>query len=109
MRRFFAVIALLCIPAFAHAHEALPLRIIGRMPDAASPALYRLQVGAFLCQENAADAFCLLRGSGFQAAFESFRGLTRVIVVGIPAHEIIPSLQALAQLGFYAAIITLNI
>ena len=106
MLRLFAVGVLLCISAFAHAHEALPPRVIGRMPDAASPALYRLQVGAFQCQENAAEAFCLLRNSGFYAVFENFRGFTRVIVPGIPANEIIASIQRLGQLGFCAIIVS---
>ena len=109
MRCLFALINLLCITVFCFAQQALPsilpARIEGSIPSADSQALYQIQVGAFSSERNALNASNLLRSGDFDVAAENFRGLTRVIVYGIPAQKIIPSLEEIRQLGFNSVII----
>ena len=84
MRRIFLAICLLYISVFCHA-QALP-RVIGRIPNPESQALYQMQVGAFLYAQYAVNASNLLRSEGFDVAFVNFQNLTRVIVPGIVAN-----------------------
>ena len=105
MRCLFALINLLCITVFCFSQHALPSRIEGGLPRAGSQALYQIQVGAFSSEQNALNASNLLRSGDFDVVSENFRGLTRVIVYGIPANEVIPSLEEIRQLGFNSVII----
>ena len=101
----FVTVALLFVSAFCYAQGNLPSRIIGRIPRPDSPALYQIQVGAFLYARNVTTASNLLRSGGFEPAFENFRNLTRVIIPGIPANEIIANLERIKRLGIDEVII----
>ena len=103
MRRIFLAICLLYTSVFCHA-QALP-RVIGRIPNPESQALYQMQVGAFLYAQYAVNASNLLRREGFDVVFVNFQNLTRVIVPGIVASEINASLERLGRLGFNTIII----
>jgi len=62
-------------------------------------------VGAFLYARNAADTYNTLKNNGYNAYFENYQELTRVIATGIPAKEITVSLEKLKKLGFDSVII----
>jgi len=105
MRRFFIAITLLSLSGFCFAQENLPLIVGGRIPSADSPALYQVQVGAFLLARNVVDISDQLRVGGFDPVFENFQQLTRVIVPRIPANEVTAYLERLKKLGIDQVII----
>jgi hypothetical protein len=58
------------------------------MPNPASYGIYRVQVGAFLDQRNAVDAYNRLVAAGFTPAYEKYNDYYRVVLTGIRASEI---------------------
>ena len=105
MRRFFVAITLIFVSVFCFAQQNLPSKITGRIPSADSQSLYQIQVGAFLLARNVVNMSNLLRDGGFDPVLENYGELTRVIIPGIPAHEIIANLQRLKRLGIDQVII----
>ena len=108
LRIFFAAFNFFCILSFCAAQQNLPSRIIGGIPGSENTALYEIQVGAFFSAQNLVNTSNLLERNGFNPVFENFRNLTRVIIPGIPANEIISNLERLKRLGFDEVIIRKN-
>lgn len=102
---FFVLINLFCISSFCIAQQNLPSRIIGGIPGAGNRALYEIQVGAFLLEQNVVKTSNLLERNGYSPVFENFRDLTRVIIPQIPVNQIITHLEKLKRLGFDEVII----
>jgi hypothetical protein len=67
---------------------AVPARILPRLPNPVSHVVYRVQVGAFLDQRNAVDAYNRLAAAGFAPAYERYYDYYRVVLTGIRASEI---------------------
>jgi len=80
-------------------------RIVGTVPAANSPRLYRLQVGAYRIPRNAVDAFARLRSAGLNPAYEQNGDFYRVVLAGLRANEIPAIAQTLGNFGFREAII----
>ena len=71
------------------------------MPSWPSPQpLYSIQVGAFICQENAQAAFDRLRAAGFWPVYERENEYLRVLVEGIAEKDLNSVTQRLRFAGF---------
>jgi hypothetical protein len=66
----------------------VPARILPRRPDPGSRAIYRVQVGAFLDERNAVDAYRRLASAGFSPAYERYQNYYRIVLTGVRAGEI---------------------
>jgi hypothetical protein len=75
-------------PLSSSGSGVVPARIIPRRPDPASHAIYRVQVGAFLDERNAVEAYRRLTAAGFSPAYERYNDYYRVVLSGIRANEI---------------------
>ena len=93
-------VALLFFPVLCFAQENRAFRVIGTVPPVESSSLYEIQVGSFGDSRNAQSVFRRLTDSALNPVMDNYRGLTRVIAVGIPARDVIPALEKLRQLGF---------
>jgi cell division protein FtsN len=58
------------------------------MPDPASHKIYRIQVGAFLDERNATEAYRRLAEAGFSPGYERYNEYYRIVLTGIRASEI---------------------
>jgi rare lipoprotein A (peptidoglycan hydrolase) len=75
-------------PLSSPSSGVVPARIIPRRPDPASHAIYRVQVGAFLDERNAVEAYRRLMAAGLNPAYERYNDYYRVVLSGIRANEI---------------------
>jgi rare lipoprotein A len=66
----------------------VPARILPRRPDPGSRAIYRVQVGAFLDERNAMDAYRRLTSAGFSPSYERYQNYYRIVLTGIRAGEV---------------------
>ena len=82
-----------------------PAEIKGRIPQADSTKLYRLQVGAYVVPRNAVEAFEKLKNSGLNPAYEKSGDFYRVVLAGLRAGDIQSIAQKLGDAGFREAII----
>jgi cell division protein FtsN len=85
--------------------EAVPVRIIPRRPDPSAYAIYRVQVGAFLEERNAINAYTRLTTAGFSPGVEWYNGYWRVFLPGIGAVEIDDIVRRLGAAGFSEALL----
>jgi hypothetical protein len=105
MRRFFAAFNFLFISVLCFSQQIDPVIKQGSIPRADDPSLYEIQVGAFAEATHTANAFNTLSRGGFSPVLENIQHLTRVIVRGIPAGEVMACLERIGWLGFREAII----
>jgi cell division septation protein DedD len=70
------------------------------LPDANDGKIYRLQVGAFLSPEPAAEIVLELKGYGFNVILEAEDSFYRVTVTDIPAAMVYYAVQRLGTVGF---------
>jgi cell division protein FtsN len=75
------------------------------MPDPASRTLYRVQVGSFLDQANAVNAFDRLRAAGFSPAYEQYNEYYRVVLTGVRAGEMESIARRLGNANFKEALL----
>jgi hypothetical protein len=66
----------------------VPARIIPRIPDPATNKIYRIQVGAFLDERNATDAYRRLAEAGLSPGYERYNEYYRIVLTGVRANEI---------------------
>jgi hypothetical protein len=66
----------------------VPARIIPRKPDPSSHVIYRIQVGAFLDERNALEAYNRLVAAGFTPGYERYNDYYRIVLPNIRAREI---------------------
>jgi hypothetical protein len=76
------------MPAAVPSGGVIPARILPRRPDPASRAIYRVQVGAFLDERNAVEAYRRLVSAGFSPAYERYQNYYRIVLTGIRAREV---------------------
>ncbi|MCL2094165.1 MAG: SPOR domain-containing protein [Treponema sp.] len=105
MRRLLLISHLLLISFFSYSQENLPSRIIGRIPDAQSPHVYHIQVGAFIVPQNAQALSRELQSLGLSVTQEPYFNFTRVLVVNIYARDVPNTLGRLKSLGIDEVII----
>jgi hypothetical protein len=107
MRRFFVAFNFLFISVLCFPQQNDPVIKQGAIPRVDDPSLYEIQVGAFARATNAANAFNTLSGGGFSPVLENIphRDITRVIVRGIPAGEVMAGLERIGSLGFREVLI----
>ncbi|MDR0389265.1 MAG: Ig-like domain-containing protein, partial [Spirochaetaceae bacterium] len=111
MLRFFAAFVLVIFSVCCYAPEAQAqqdwqgMTIIGRMPDADSARLYRIQVGAFKRAQNAEQVYERLNRLSLNPAYEQYLDFTRVIVRNIKAGDITLYLERIRSAGFNEVII----
>jgi hypothetical protein len=58
------------------------------MPSPGSPGVYVVQVGAFLSEQNAAEAYRRVAGTGLQPSYERYGDYIRVVVSGIRVGDL---------------------
>jgi hypothetical protein len=87
------------------AQQDKTFKISGRIPGAESAGLYQIQVGAFKDSRNAERSFVRLAGASLHPAYEKYLDFTRVIITGISARDILPTLERIQSLGFSEAYI----
>jgi len=96
MKKILAVIII-----FLSTHcFAQTMNISGRIPQADSNKLYRIQVGSFRQVHNAARVFNRLRNAGLNPVYENFTDYTRVALSNISAGNIPHVLNILQNAGF---------
>jgi cell division protein FtsN len=78
----------------------VPARIIPQQPTSSGTEIYRLQLGSFSQEENAANVVARLRAAGFAPVFERYDRYWRVVLPGIRAHEIDDIARRLGVAGF---------
>ena len=105
MRRFLIFSCVFFFSAYCFSQQNLPSKIIGRMPDPNSTALYQIQVGAYLSAQNTVDISGKLRSGGFNPVSEIHQDLTRIMIKGIPAGRLISDLERVKRLGFDEVIV----
>ena len=82
------------------AQDNTNFRIFGRIPATSDQRLFQIQVGAFLQESNAQRAYERLRQAALNPVFERFNNLTRVMVTGINAREIMDYIDIIRLAGF---------
>jgi cell division protein FtsN len=92
-------------PALSSPSGVVPARILPRLPNPASPGTYRVQVGAFLDQRNAVDAYNRLAAAGFTPVYEKYNDYYRILLPGIRASEIENIARRLGAANFSEALI----
>jgi len=105
MRRFLLVANFIFISFLCAAQQFLPVKIIGKIPDWDDPKLFQIQVGAYKVSKNADDAYYRLIIGGMTPAKESYLDLTRVMLKGVPANEVMHNLIKMKMSGFNEVII----
>ena len=100
MRRFLLVANFIFISFLCAAQQFIPGKVIGRIPEWDSPKLYQIQVGAYRVTRNADDAYYRLIIGGMNPSRESYLDLTRVVLKGIPANEVMHYLIKMKMSGF---------
>jgi hypothetical protein len=58
------------------------------MPAPGSPGAYVVQVGAFLSEQNAAEAYRRVAGTGLQPSYERYGDYIRVVISGVRAEDL---------------------
>jgi rare lipoprotein A len=58
------------------------------MPAPGSPGVYVVQVGAFMSEQNAAEAYRRVAATGLQPSFERYGDYIRVVVSGVRAADL---------------------
>jgi rare lipoprotein A len=84
---------------------AAPLSSGGRAAGPSSRGLYRIQIGAFLDERNAAAAFDRLRAAGFSPVYERYDRYYRVVLTGIGAADVEGVALRLEAAGFQEVLI----
>jgi hypothetical protein len=105
MRRLFLISNLLFISFYCFAQQNLPGKIIGKIPDKNSPAIYQIQVGAFTVKENAERAVLQLTKNALNPVSEQYLNFTRVMIKGISANQVTDFLAIIKRAGFNEVII----
>ena len=109
MRRLLLIAHLLFVSFYCFAQQNLPGKIIGKIPDRNSAQKYEIQVGAFSIEKNTQQTLSQLRKNGLNPVSEQYLNLTRVMIKGIPADQVVNFLVILKQAGFNEVIIRENI
>jgi len=105
MRRLIMITCLLGLSWYCFAQQNLPGKIIGRIPDPYSTQKYEIQVGAFGNERNVEQALAQLRRNALNPISEPYQQLTRVMIRGVPAAQVINFLTIIKQAGFNEVII----
>ena len=100
MRRSLLFLFFLLISFYCFAQQNLPVRIHGGIPNRNSKATYQIQVGAFSINANADRAFLQLQRNALNPVREKYQGLTRVMIRGIPANQVVNFLAIIKEAGF---------
>ena len=90
------------------AQENTSFNILGRIPTANDQRLYQIQVGAFQIESNAERVYERLRQAELIPVFEKYNNLTRVMVAGIDARDIMASLDKIRNAGFDEVLIRID-
>lgn len=79
--------------------------LIPKAPDGANGKRYRLQVGSYKLAQNAAEAFDRLISAGFAPSYERSGDLYRIVLVAVPAAEVVRYAERLGSAGFSQALV----
>ena len=101
-------ILLLFFGNLCFAQENTNFRIFGRIPAANDQRLYQIQVGAFQLESNAERVHERLRQAALNPVYERFNNLTRVMVAGVNAREIMEYLDIIRMAGFDEVLIRID-
>jgi cell division protein FtsN len=77
-----------------------------RIPDPLSRSLYRIQVGSFLGEKNAAAAFNRVQAAGFSPVYERYGDYYRVVLTGLKAAYIEGITRRLGAAGFQDVLVS---
>ena len=105
MGRLFLLFNFVFITFFCFAQQNMPGRIIGNIPGNNSTGTFQIQLGAFSNNENAENVFLRLQRNALIPVKERFNDLTRVMIRGIPANQVVNFLAIIKQAGFNEVII----
>ena len=78
----------------------IQIKIIPKLPDPLKNNKYRIQVGAFKNTSYARNCFDSLKSIGFSPSFEQYNDITRVVIPGVAASEIIKAAERIGAAGF---------
>ncbi|MDR2403269.1 MAG: SPOR domain-containing protein [Spirochaetaceae bacterium] len=80
-------------------------RVLPRMPSPGSPGIYAVQVGAFMSERNAAEAYRRVAETGLQPSYERYGDYIRVIVSGVRAADLEAIAMRLGSANFQEVLI----
>jgi hypothetical protein len=75
------------------------------MPAPGSPGLYVVQVGAFMSEQNAAEAYRRVAATGLQPSYERYGDYIRVLVSGVRAADLQAVAARLGSVNFREVLI----
>jgi hypothetical protein len=103
MARFFFVFSLLFFPVWCFTQENTVFKVVGKIPSIESTNFFQIQVGSFKDIQNARKAFEKLSNVFLNLVYDNYLDYTRVIIVGIPAKDVVGVLEKIHALGFREA------
>ena len=87
-------------PAARYEPPVSAIKVLPRMPGARDTTLYFVQVGAYQTRENALATFERLSYAGFSPAYETERGIIRVLIPWVRGSEMQETAERLCRAGF---------
>jgi hypothetical protein len=105
MRHISFAICFLFLTVLCHAQQAIPDKIIGKIPNITDTKTFQIQVGAFLQEKNAEKACLILIKNALNPIIKKFADYSRVLICGIPANQVYNFLLIVKQAGFNEVII----
>jgi len=85
---------------FVFPQQTPQIIVYGNIPNSSDENLYRIQVGAFIFQEYAENAFNILMNAELTPLYEEFNEFTRVLIRGINAAQVPQYIERLRVIGF---------
>jgi hypothetical protein len=104
-RGLFVCVNILFFSSLCFSQHGPVFKVLGRIPDSGSSALYQIQVGAFRNRYNAEKVFEKLDNALLNPVYEEYLHLTRVMAADIATRDVPGCLEKLRGLGFTEVII----